>query len=317
MARAASGDNAPLPGSIPEQSPLDEPQTAAGDGPAEYGQLAPHTRPQDLTLGNFFSAGWDEDWAKQVRDTGTLNLALLRVQTNFMEREFRTNYFMEGNVASTTTKNMSDVDTLIAWSFNRRLMIEVTGAYQWTDPRTGIEENGGFPGLVGRIQLVDTESSSYSLNLKVAAPNQELGVFQTTYSYGLGGFEDLAYWFGLDRVGLYYSFLFDTYEGPGAAGAKRNDIGYDVTVAKTITDPDTPLVGNLTLFVENYAQSDLDGSHGGRTLVSVTPGVRFNLGKSDRVKIGQDNWIMFGADLPISDYRPWDVIYRVTYIKNF
>ena len=123
---------------------------------------------------------------------------------------------------------------------------------------------------MGRFQLIDTESSSYSLNLKVVA-NQELGVTQTTFSYGLAGFEDLAYWFGWKKVGLYYSFLFDTFDGPAAAGAKHNDIGYDITVAKTIAEPDTPLLGNLTFFVENYAQSNIDGSHDGRTLVSITP----------------------------------------------
>jgi hypothetical protein len=244
-------------------------------------------------------------------------MALLRVQTNFMEREFRANYFLENNVASAATKNLTDFDALIAWSFNRRLMLEITGAYQWTDPRTGLGENGGTPGLVGRVQLVDTESSSYSFNVKVAAPNQELGVTQTTFSYGLAGFEDMAYWFGFKKVGLYYSFLFDTLDGPATAGAKHNDIGYDITLAKTVTDPETSLLGDLTFFVENYAQSDLDGSHNGRTLVSITPGVRFNLGKCDRIKMGKDNWIMFGTDIPISDYKPWNALYRFTYIKNF
>ncbi len=315
--RAAADDHAPLPGSTADPSQVDEPQMTAGDGQAGYPFLMRQERPQDLSLANFFSAGWDDDWAKQVRDTGTPNLALLRVQTNFMEREFRINYYSENNVASATTKNLTDLDALVAWGFNRRLMLEITGAYQWTDPRTGLEENGGTPGLVGRIQLIDTESSSYSLNLKAVAPNQELGITQTTFSYGLAGFEDLAYWFGLKRVGLYYSFLFDSFTGPGAAGAKRSDIGYDITLAKTVTGPETPLLGSLTFFVENYAQTDLDGSYAGRTLVSVTPGVRFNLGKSNGVKIGQDNWILFGTDIPISEYKPWDALYRLTYIKNF
>ena len=45
--------------------------------------------------------------------------------------------------------------------------------------------------------------------------------------------------------------------------------------------------------------------------------VRFNLGKSEGVKMGKDNWVMLGTDIPISDYKPWDAIYRFTYIKNF
>ena len=85
-------DNAALPGSTQEQSLADESQMA-GDGQSGYSFAAPKERPQDLTLANFFSAGWDDEWAKQERATGTPNMALLRVQTNFMEREFRANYY--------------------------------------------------------------------------------------------------------------------------------------------------------------------------------------------------------------------------------
>ena len=90
---------------------------------------------------------------------GHPNLALLRVQTNFMEHEFRTNYYFENNVASSTTKNLTDFDSLIAWSFNRRLMLEITGAYQWTDPRTGVSRGWrtsrtGGPSSTDRHRIV-------------------------------------------------------------------------------------------------------------------------------------------------------------------
>ena len=55
---------------------------------------------------------------------------MLRVQTNFMEREFRANYYFQSNVASKTTLDTSDHDAPIAWGFNCRLMLEITGAYQ-------------------------------------------------------------------------------------------------------------------------------------------------------------------------------------------
>jgi hypothetical protein len=315
--RAVSEDNPPLPNSNSAVVPVAQPQTVVDGGQLGVQYATQKERPRDLTLSNFFAAGWDDDWAKQERDTGTPNMALLRVQTNFMEREFRMNYYVQNNVNSTTNKTLSDFDALIAWSFNRRFMLEITGAYQWIDPRSGvIQENGGTPGLVGRVQLIDTESSSYSFNLKVVAPNDPLGTDQSTISYGLAGFEDLAYWFDFRRVGLYYSFFFDTLAGPEAAGAKRTDVAYDITLAKTIADPDTPILGNLTLFVENYAQNDTDGAHVGRTLVTITPGVRFNLGKTD-LKMGKDNSILIGMDIPVSTYHPWDNLFRLTYIKNF
>ena len=75
---------------------------------------------------------------------------------------------------------------------------------------------------------------------------------------------------------------------------------YDVTIAKTLTRPDTPLVGNFTVFLENFYQSDLDGSTSGHTVATLTPGVRFNLGKIQGVKLGLDNWLMFGVDIPVA-----------------
>ena len=125
-ARAASEDDSPLRSTL-QQSQSDE-SPMAGDGQSGYVIPEQKERPQDLTLSNFFSAGWDDDWAKQERATGTPNMALLRVQTNFMEREFRANYYFENNVNSKTNKNVTDFDSLIAWSFNRRLMLEITGA---------------------------------------------------------------------------------------------------------------------------------------------------------------------------------------------
>jgi hypothetical protein len=57
--------------------------------------------------------------------------------------------------------------------------------------------------------------------------------------------------------------------------------------------------------------------HSGRTLVEVTPGFRFNLGALKGLNLGLDNWIMRGVDIPLAGAKPWDAIYRLTYIKNF
>ena len=92
---------------------------------------------------------------------------------------------------------------------------------------------------------------------------------------------------------------------------------YDVTLAKTLTRPDTPLIGNFTVFLENFYQTDLDGTTNGHTVATLTPGVRFNLGKVQGVKLGLDNWLMFGVDVPVAGPPPYDATYRFTYIKNF
>jgi hypothetical protein len=84
-----------------------------------------------------------------------------------------------------------------------------------------------------------------------------------------------------------------------------------------LTDPKTRFIGNFTVFAELFAQTDLDGDHAGTTLVSVTPGVRFNLGTVPGWHFGIDNWQMAGVDIPLNGRRPWDATFRFTYIKNF
>jgi hypothetical protein len=297
------------------QEPVQEPVFATAPVAVD---MVPKSQLTDLTLANFFSAGWDEPSEKRVRATGTPDFALLRVQTNFMEREFRFDYQHQENVNSKKTASIDTVDALIAYAFNRRFMIEVVGTYQGNDGRgTNADVDGGFPSLVGRVQLIDTESSSYSFNFKLNAPNRGIGETQTSVSYGYGGFEDLGYWLNLDRVGFYHSVFFSTFDGPAAAGTRRNNVAYDVSIAKTLTSPETPIFGSFTLFVEAFAQTDLDGATEGHTLGSITPACRFNLGKFTNIQFGKDNWILIGADLPVVGPRPWDVLYRVSYIVNF
>jgi hypothetical protein len=242
---------------------------------------------------------------------------LLRVQTDFMEREVRVNYFHQHNTNNARRENLDSLDAFIAYAFNRRFMVEVPANHSWVDARDRIPDfDGTRARLVGRVQLISTADSSYTFNFQAISPNRGLGDKQTTFSYGFAGFEDLTR-FGLYRVGFYSSILFDSLAGPRAVGAKQDDVQYVLTLAKTLTDPRTPFIGNFTLFLENFFQTDLDGAHSGTTLVSLTPGVRFNLGTIPGVKFGIDNWLMFGVDIPVSGPRPWDATFRFTYIKNF
>jgi hypothetical protein len=292
------------------------PQTGAPSPAQATGAVQPQAL-LDLTLGNFFSAGWDDNYAVRQRATGTPDFPLLRVQTNELMRIFRNNFYEQTDINSATRKNIADYDGFIDWSFNRRLMIELDWSYQGVDPRVDGGASGGNPGFLTRVKLVDTESSECTFNFKVNAPNEPLAVFDTTLSYGLCGFEDLSYFFNVERVGLYYSVVFDSFAGPAAAGAKRTDVQYDVSIAKTLTGPDAPIFRKLSIFEETFAQTDLDGPTAGRTYVTITPGMRFNFANLLCAKMGTDNAVMMGVDIPISDYQPWAATWRFTYIKSF
>ena len=124
--------------------------------------------PPPLYLSDFFSTGWDEDFTRRDSEGRAPDLALLRVQTNFMEREIRSDYFHVNNVASRRRENINNVDYLIAYGLNRRFQVTVAGDDEWVDGRKGPDLSGATARLAGRLQLVSTPDSSYSFNFQVA-----------------------------------------------------------------------------------------------------------------------------------------------------
>lgn len=276
--------------------------------PAVMNSTGSQYAPSDLTLFNFFSEGWTQEWGKRSNPDAAPDMALLRVQTNFLEREIRTDYYFKNDISSASKKDIHFADTLIAWGLNRRLMLEAVASYEWVEPRAGKKEMEGMSeAFVGRLQLIDTATSSYAFNFRAQAPDNGIGNHQTTLSYGIAGWNDLTS-LGLKRMGLYYHVQEETYLGTGEKGAKKNDLTYAVSVAKTWTAPDAA-IRNFTTFVEGYATTDLDGTTSGHTAMVVTPGIRFTLGRG--------NVFMTGADIPLTSPIPYSAQYRLTYIYNF
>jgi hypothetical protein len=275
--------------------------------------------PPPLTLCNFFTAGWNEEYTRHAMTEDVApDFALLRVQTNFLERELRVNYLHEYNINNPKQTAIDSLDTLVAYALNRRFMIEVLGNEEWIDGRgKSPDESGPAARFVGRIQLIDTAESSYSFNFQAIAPDPGLGSHLTTMSYGLAGWEDLTRRVGWSRVGLYYSVLFDSLAGPHAAGSTLNDVQYDITIAKTLTPPEMPLIGNFTAFVEFFSQTNLDGTHASSTVTTITPAVRFDLGRMSGMTGPLGNWILLGMDIPVTGPKPYDTDLRLTYILTF
>jgi hypothetical protein len=263
----------------------------------------------DLTLSNFFSEGWTQPWAKRERADGTPDMALLKVTTNFLEREFRFDYVRTEDIKNSRYKNTDSVNSLIAYGLDRRVMLEVFSTYQWNTPVTGSGVSGSGGGGLVRFQLVDTELSSYSFQVRLAAPNQSVGQTQTSRQVGFAGFNDLYPLLGLSRTGLYYSVSYEALVGKHTNGARENDIAYDVSLARTWTRSRTPVFGNFTTFLEAFATTDLDGTKSGHTVATLTPGVRF--------WFYPENSLTLGADLPVSGPHPNSDVLRATYILNF
>lgn len=261
----------------------------------------------DLGLGNFFSKGWNEDWHVRVRRTP--DMAILKATTNFLERELRLDYVLT-DLRTGKYETQQQVNGLIAYGLSRRLMIEVITNYQWNVPAQGAPQNGAGGGGLVRVQLVENDTQSYALQVKLAVPNRPIGQTQTSLAYALTGWQDLqAVVPFLDRVGLYFSATWENLLGPHASGARQNDVSYDVSLAKTWTRTDQPVFGKFTTFFEFFGTTDLDGAHAGWTVATLTPGIRF--------WFIPENSLMAGVEFPISANPTFAVIYRVTYILNF
>jgi hypothetical protein len=283
------------------------------EAPAAPAPLAPekHAATQhlsDLSIGNFFTEGWNQGWEKWRHYTP--DMALLRVTTNFLERELRADYAKTEIAHSAATDSTDFVNVLMAYALNRRLMLEVIGNYQWNDRTNGTEISGSGAGFLARFQLVENPDQSYSFQARVSAPNKGIGGSQTSLQFGLAGWQDVHSWVpALGKFGLYYSFTYENLLGDHAATATTNDVSYDVSFAETWTTPSTKSFGNFTTFLEFFGQTFLDGSSSGRTNVTVTPGFRF--------WFVPENSISFGVDFPVSHRPPIHNVYRATYILNF
>jgi hypothetical protein len=261
----------------------------------------------DLTVSNLFSAGWDEAWTKRSRGDGTPDMSLLRVQTNFLVQLFRMDYAHQDNLSTASIRATDALTGTLEYALNRRLLLAVVGNYGWVDSRNSTNLDGATGGAFVRLQWVDTASSSIATTFKVAVPNHDLGEKDTTLSFAIAGWRDLAP-LGLKRMGLYWHVQEETVAGPVETGGRRNDCTYDLSLAKTWTGPDS-LFENTTTFVEAYGKTDLDGKDRGHTVVTLTPGIR--------ATFAHRHIVMAGVDFPLTHPQPFERIVRLTYICNF
>ncbi len=261
----------------------------------------------DLSLSDFFSKGWDETWTRRSRGDGTPDMSFFRVQTNFLAQLFRADYVHTQSLDTASIRASDSLSTTVEYAFNRRFMLAVVENYRWLDSRIGEDRESAATAMFARFQLRETATSSLAANLRVGLPNRDIGDKDMLVSLSLAGWQDLAP-LGLKRTGLYYHVQEETLAGRAKPGARRNDLTYDVTLARTWSSPES-FFGNATTFLELYGITDLNGDLRGRSVLSVTPGVRATL--------AHRHIVMAGVEFPLTDPKTFDHTVRLTYIYNF
>ncbi len=273
--------------------------------------------PSDLFLSDFFSAGWRESFEEREREGRAPRFNLFKSRQGFLERIASVNYAYT-NGADESRINEREFSLGLEWAFNRRFQLGVEPSYTWQRPRgdEGRRGDGLRWDVSTRLQLIDTADSAYNFQVHVLTPNRHLDAEQTELAFTLAGFEDLTKTLGLNRVGLYHHIEYATLLGPHGEGVERgpsNLLRYDVSVAKTLTEPTTPIVGDFTVFLETFGATELDGRNSGRTQVTFTPGVRFNpTGRAEKAW-----WIQAGIEFPVTGPRPFNERVLLSVIHDF
>ncbi|HMF12632.1 MAG TPA: hypothetical protein VKE94_10010 [Gemmataceae bacterium] len=288
-----------------------------GHGEAEHEHGGHHEQPSDLYACDFFRTGWGERFEERPSEGRAPRFKLFKSRQGFLERiafgaYAYTNGLDAGNV------NEHELAAGLEWAFNRRFEFDVEPFYTWQRPST--EEGRHADGLRWdfgtRFQLLDTADRAYNFQIHVVTPNRHLDADQTALGFALAGFEDLTNTLGLHRVGLYHDVEYVAFLGPREAGDERraaNELRYDVSLAKTLVEGNVPLVADLTVFVEAFGQTELDGSHSGRSTFSFTPGFRFNpTGREEKAW-----WIQAGIEFPVTGPLPFNERVFVAVIHDF
>jgi hypothetical protein len=261
----------------------------------------------DLKLSTFFTEGWDQPWAKRSRGDNTPDMSLLRTQSNFPVQLFRLDTFLETDMTSPKLERSELATAIVEYAVSRRFMPALFVTHQWLEERDGQQDNGITGGVFGRFHLLETATASYAMNIKMVLPNQDLGEHRTIWSYALAGWHDLAP-LGLGRTGLYWHVQHEIDAGPHAKGTFQNAATYALSLASTWTLSSARL-GNLSTFVEAYGRTLLDGDHSGRTSSVLTPGLRCTF--------AHQHILMLGYDIPLTEERAYQHLFRLTWITNF
>jgi hypothetical protein len=294
----------------------DEHETS-GSGAEAHAEGERREEPSDLLLRDLFTTGWGEAFEERPRAGRAPRFNLPKSRQGFLERIAFINYTYTNGLEDDTL-NEHELAGGLEWAFNRRFQLGIESFYTWQRPSA--EEAHRGDGLrwdfSSRLQLLDTADCAQNFQIHVITPNSHLNAPQTELAFTLAGFEDLTN-LGLRRVGLYHHIEYASLLGPRREEPDvirpANLLRYDLSLAKTLIDPDVPLIGDFTVFFETFAETELDGSHSGRTQVTFTPGIRFNpTGREEKAW-----WVQTAIEFPVSGPRPFNERIFLEIIHDF
>lgn len=260
--------------------------------------LAP--APADLTLENFFTAGWQEPYQPRPGQEQAERILLFRTPPPFLDRAVLLNYDF-GLRTRPERINEQELGAELLLPLNRRLLFQVAAEYNFNgDDRPG---TGGASGAAAvALQLVDTTSSALNLQASLSVPGRDdLLPHRLEFGLSVAGFQDLGRRFGAQgSFGIFFPL------GSSSYGANLA-LAYSAALTKTLTG-DLPWLGHFTPFVEAAGTTTL-GVDQQTTQITLLPGAEW--------EVLRHWWLALAVEIPLTGPRPFDLGVHVSLIKSF
>jgi hypothetical protein len=258
----------------------------------------PYSHPerwQPLSLGTFFTEGWDEPWISPPKGGGGApRQSWLNAFNGVFYRlvNFPFNWVHDGNADSYTgTINLFT-------PFSRRFEVQWAIPYIVSSAGDGDRHNNfGDFAATARFLLSETQDFTQSFNLIFRTPTGDLdnknGVASITPEYEFWA----NWWRGfVVRGGAALAAPYN-HDGIRKAGTRTTFLG-NLAAGYYFTPHDLTPVGDLVWYVSTNLSQPTDDRGPNTTTVSFTPGFRNHLGR---------NWFLFGGvEVPATKPKPFD-----------
>ena len=261
---------------------------------------------QPLSLGTFFTEGWDDPWIGPPRGEGG-------APRQSWLNAFNGVFYRLANSSFGWAHDGGDAysGTLTLFTpFSRRFEVEEEIPFIVSSPGSGGDRHNAFGdfAITPRFILSETQDVTQSFNLTFRTPTGDIengtGVASITPDYEFWA----NVWRGLVVRGGASLAIPYNHDGVRKAGA-RTTFTANLSAGYYFTPPDLTPVGDLVWYVSTNLSQPTDGRGASTTTLTFTPGFRTHL--------AGEWYLLGGVEVPATSPQPFDYQVLGALIKVF
>lgn len=257
---------------------------------------ADSSRWRPLSFRTFFTEGWNESFVFTPRtESGAPRQGWINAFDGVMYRLWFNAFGYHQNVAGNGDSYYSDLSVFIP--LNRRLDIRLDVPYVNTNkggPQNKYMTQFGNLNLVGRFLLHETRNTSIIFvgGTSIPTGQPETGGGATQLASGF------QFWHGMRDRWVIRGGINTVVPATNYPEGIRTNGNVNFAIGKYVTDPGTPIFGDMALYLSSNLITSMDNRGPNNTFFNLTPGYRAEI---------SNNWYhLGGVEIPMvggpSDY---------------